>query len=111
MAATPRCRRHHPAPRRRAECGTSNENGRGSAPAILLDDEDREPRRFGRDRALQSELLLALAERAQPQRVELDEARGVAVVVGDGAFLESDQILIVQRIFALAADHDDVALV
>jgi hypothetical protein len=32
---------------------------------------------------LQPQLLLALAERAQPQRVELDEAGGVAMIVGD----------------------------
>ena len=36
----------------------------------------------------------ALAERAQPQRVELDEAFGVAMVVGDRAFLEGDQLLV-----------------
>jgi hypothetical protein len=45
---------------------------------------------------LQAQLLVALAERAQPERIELDEARGVAVIVGDGAFLESDEVLIVQ---------------
>src|SRR5882762_8418114 len=51
---------------------------------------------------LQPQLLLALAERAQPQGVELDEARGVAMIVGHGTFLEGDEVLIVQRIFALA---------
>src|SRR5260221_1381612 len=61
--------------------------------------------------ALQSQLLLALAERAQPQGVELDEAGGVAVIVGDRAFLEGDEVLIVQRVLALASNHDDVALV
>src|SRR6266850_1288214 len=61
--------------------------------------------------SLQPQLLLALAERAQPQGVELDEARGVTMIVGDRAFLEGDEILIVQRILALAPDHDDVALV
>src|SRR5258708_11279303 len=66
---------------------------------------------IGRESCLQPQLLLALAERAQPQGVEFDEARGVTVVVGDRAFLEGDEILIVQRILALAAYHDDVALV
>ncbi len=33
--------------------------------------------------SLQPQLLLALAERAQPQGVELDEAGGVAMIVGD----------------------------
>src|SRR5579863_4664 len=60
---------------------------------------------------IQPEFPLALAEGAQAQRVELDEARGIAMIVGDRAFLEGDEILIVQRISAFAADHDDVALV
>src|SRR6185437_6677846 len=60
---------------------------------------------------LQPEFALALAEGAQAQRVELDEARRIAMIVGDRAFLEGDEILIVQRISAFAADHDDVALV
>src|SRR6266851_10005888 len=62
-------------------------------------------------RKSQPQLLLALAERAQPQGVELDEARGVAMIVGDRAFLEGDEVLIVQRVLALASDHDDVSLV
>jgi len=33
--------------------------------------------------SLQPRLLLALAERAQPQGVELDEAGGVAMIVGN----------------------------
>ena len=33
--------------------------------------------------SLQPQFLLALAERAQPQGVELDEAGGVAMIVGD----------------------------
>src|ERR1700726_3064411 len=49
----------------------------------------------GEDAPLQPQLLLALAERAQPQRVEFDKTRRVAVIVGDGAFLEGDEILIV----------------
>src|SRR4030088_3453336 len=61
--------------------------------------------------SLQPQFLPALAERAQPQGVEPDEARGVTMIVGDRTFLEGDEILIVQRIPALAPDHDDVALV
>ena len=34
-------------------------------------------------KSLQPQLLLALAERAQPQGVELDEAGGVAMMVGN----------------------------
>src|ERR1700694_4435808 len=45
---------------------------------------------------LHPQLLLAWAERAQPQGVELDEARGIAMIVGDRAFLEGDEVLIVQ---------------
>ena len=37
-------------------------------------------------------------QRAQPQGVELDEARGATMIVGDRTFLEGDEILIVQRI-------------
>src|SRR5664280_3110368 len=59
----------------------------------------------------QPQLFLALAERAQPQGIELDEARGIAVIVSHRTFLEGDEILIVQRILALAADHDDISLV
>ena len=46
-------------------------------------------------RKLQPEFPLALAEGAQAQRIELDEARGIAVIIGDRAFLEGDEILIV----------------
>jgi hypothetical protein len=38
-----------------------------------------------------------LPQRAQPQRVELDEARGVAVIAGDRTFLEGDEVLIVSE--------------
>src|ERR1700754_3283673 len=68
-------------------------------------------KRFWHNGGLQPQLPLALAERAQPQCVKLDEARGVAVIVGDCAFLEGDEILIVERVLALAADHGGVALV
>src|SRR5262249_45152573 len=64
-----------------------------------------------RERDLQLQLLLALPERAQPQRVEPDEAGGVALVVGNRTFLEGDEILIVERIRALAPDHADASLV
>src|SRR5207302_1031197 len=53
----------------------------------------------------------ALSQRAQPQRVEPDEAGRVAVVVGDGAFLEGDEVLVVERIRTLAPDHADIAFV
>jgi hypothetical protein len=35
--------------------------------------------------SLQPQLLLAFAERAQPQRVELDEAGGLAMIAGNRA--------------------------
>src|SRR3989442_12129107 len=59
---------------------------------------------------LQAKLAPPLPERAQAQRVEADEAFGVALVVG-GAFLEGHEILVVERIFALAADDRHIALV
>src|SRR6516162_2580569 len=60
---------------------------------------------------LMLEFALPLPERPQPQRVEPDEAFGVHLVVGDLAVLECHQIPVVQRIFAVAADHADIALV
>src|SRR5215510_11393310 len=56
-------------------------------------------------------LLSSLRERAQPQRVEADEADRVAVIVGDLAFFECHEVLVVERIGALAPDHAGVALV
>ena len=50
-------------------------------------------------------------EKITPQGVELDEAGRVAVVVGDGAFLEGYEVLVVKRVRALAADHRDITLV
>src|SRR5262245_36895277 len=60
---------------------------------------------------LRAQLSPTLPQRAQPQRVEPNETFGVALVVGDLAFLERHQILVVQRISALAADNADAALV
>ncbi len=42
----------------------------------------------------------AFGERAQPQRVELDETRGIAMVVGASTFLEGHEVLIVEGIAA-----------
>jgi hypothetical protein len=43
-------------------------------------------------------------------RVEPDEASGVAPVVGDVTVLERHQTLVVERIFALASDCADAAV-
>ena len=68
-----------------------------------------------RDRNFRSTFLCGLdfplGQRTQAQRIELDEACGVAVVVGDGSFLEGDEILVVERMRAVAPDHVDSALV
>src|SRR5687768_735211 len=47
----------------------------------------------------------------QAERVEADEAGGVALVVAATAFLEGDQILVVERQRAGPADHGGIALV
>src|SRR5262249_34202777 len=57
------------------------------------------------------DLPVPLRQGAQPQRVEANEARGVAVIVGDLALLERHQVLVVERIRALTSDHVDAALV
>ena len=44
---------------------------------------------------------LPLRERAQAQRVQSDEPRRVALVVGAAAFLEGHQVLVVERMLAL----------
>src|SRR5208337_1099930 len=62
-------------------------------------------------RASEFQLTLALPQRTQPQRVEADKARRVALVVSDRTLLERHQVLIVERIFALAPDDADIALV
>src|SRR5215470_6041243 len=50
-------------------------------------------------------------EGAQAQRIQADEAGSVAVVVGDRALLEGDEVLIVERIWARPPDHPGAALV
>src|SRR5829696_5456037 len=65
----------------------------------------------GDDIELDPHLALPRAERPQPQRVELDEAGGVAVIIGDGPLLEGDEVLAVERVRALAPDQVDAALV
>src|SRR3984957_9923757 len=55
--------------------------------------------------------LPPLRQSPQAQRIELDEASRVLVVVSDGAFLEGDEILVVERVRAVTADHMDAALV
>src|SRR5262245_24295124 len=55
--------------------------------------------------------LVPLRQRAQPERVEADEAGGIAMIVRNLAFLERDEVLVVERIGALATDHRDRALV
>src|SRR5438067_7192589 len=57
------------------------------------------------------ELAPALRERSQPQSLKADEALRVLLVEGDRAVLERDELLIVERIGALAADHGRLALV
>src|ERR1051326_1034783 len=61
--------------------------------------------------SVELQLALSLAERAQPQSVEFDETFGVVLVVGDRAFLEGHQLLVVERIFALTPDNRDAAFV
>src|SRR5580698_219372 len=58
-------------------------------------------------------LCLALAHRqcAQPQRIELDEALGVLLVIGALVVLECDQAFAIERIRRLPPHQDGVALV
>src|SRR5215470_10627144 len=58
-------------------------------------------------------LRSALGEGAQPEaeRIELDEACGVLLVVGALVLLEGDVLHRVERLGRLAADHGGVALV
>src|SRR4051812_15696473 len=50
-------------------------------------------------------------QQTQAQRVELDEPRGVALVVGAGIVLEGDVLLAVEALLGLAADHRRIALI
>src|SRR6202012_294972 len=67
--------------------------------------------RFARNDELELQLPLPLTECAQPQRIELDEARRVALIVGHRAFLEGHEILVVERIGTFAADDAGIAFV
>jgi hypothetical protein len=58
---------------------------------------------------VRAQLPLPLPERAQAQRVEADEALRVAVVVGDRAFLEGREVLVVERV-SLSHPTIDIAL-
>ena len=51
------------------------------------------------------------AERAQTQRLDLDEARGVFLIVRAAVVLERRDVRVVQRLRALPSDDVDVALV
>src|SRR5262245_49743252 len=53
----------------------------------------------------------ALAEKAQAERVELDEASRVLLIVGAGIILESHDRVRVERFRRRAADDNDVALI
>src|SRR5271165_6418004 len=69
---------------------------------------------YGRRRGalcLRRRLLPPFRQRPQAKGVELDEAGGVVVVVGHGAFLEGDEVLVIKRVRAVAADHINPALV
>ena len=61
--------------------------------------------------ALGRRLLLSLRQRPEPQRIELDEAGRVVLVVGNRAFLEGDEVRVVERVWAVAADDIDSAFV
>ena len=62
-------------------------------------------------RALSVPPLVAPRQQPQPQRVELDEALGVVLVVGAGIVLEGDDLLGIEAVGRLAADDMDAALV
>jgi len=47
----------------------------------------------------------------QPQRLQLDETRSVLLVVGARVILERSDLVIIERVRALAPDDRDVALV
>src|SRR5208283_425065 len=52
----------------------------------------------------------AFGERAQPQGVELDEARCVAMVISARAFLEGHEILVIEGVSARTANDESRAL-
>src|SRR3546814_14770863 len=54
---------------------------------------------------------IAAPEQPQAQRVELDEAGGVALVVGAFVVLEGHDLFRIEAVGRLAADHVDAALV
>src|SRR3990170_5862138 len=67
------------------------------------------PRGTGTQMAASSSL--PLAQQPQAQRVELDEAFGVLLVVGAFIVLEGDDLVGVERFRALPADDHDIALI
>src|SRR5262249_22107505 len=69
------------------------------------------PARGERKELSQLQLPPPLRQRAQPQSVEADKTFGVTLVVADLAVLEGDEVLIVKRILAVAADQTDIALI
>src|SRR5680860_191659 len=56
-------------------------------------------------------LAAASAEQAQTERVELDEAFGVLLVVSAFVVLEGDDLAGIERLVARPPDDDDIALV
>src|SRR6476661_10943159 len=61
--------------------------------------------------SMASPLAVAHGERAQAQGVETDEAFGILLVVGALVVLEGDERRGIERLGAVAAGDDDVALV
>jgi hypothetical protein len=55
--------------------------------------------------------LPPLRQRPKTKGVQLDESGGVLVIVSDRAFLEGHEVLVVERMGTVAADHVDAALV
>ena len=62
--------------------------------------------RVAREGRREGSSAVAPAQQPQPQRVELDEARRVALVVGAGVVLEGHDLLRIERVGRLAADDD-----
>src|SRR5579859_1001086 len=93
----------------REEVGSISGRPRTTANVPASEDADGDVRAPRRRLALPPRVAPRL--HAQAQGVELDEAGGVAVVVGALALLEGDEVLVVERARAGAADDRDVALV